>query len=191
MFLVSGTSLSHSPARECVFLALDYANRNDVCTIFDLDFRNDTWNSIDEASVYYSIAALKSSIVIGTREEFNIMEKLYFKNNNDDDISAKFLLDNGVKIVSIKNGKSGSKIYTKDKFYHGGIYEVNALKTFGAGDAYSAAFNYGILKGFDIDLSLKYAAATAAITISGHSCSDSTPTLKELEDFMKKNVYKN
>lgn len=190
MLLVSGTSLTHSPARESVFLALDYANRNGVCSIFDLDFRNDTWDSLDEASVYYSLAALKSSIVIGTREEFNVMERLYF-NNNDDDMSAKFLLDRGVKIVSIKNGKSGSKIYTKYKVYHGGIYEVEALKTFGAGDAYSAAFNYGVLKGFDIEVSLKYAAAAAAITISGHSCSDSTPTLEELEKFMEKNVYKN
>lgn len=190
MLLISGTSLTQSPARESVLLAIEYARNNGVKVVLDLDFRNDTWDSMDKASVYYMTAALKSSIVIATREEFDVMERLYLKNKSgNDDLSAKYLLDRGVEMVSIKRGREGSKIYTKDNVYQGGIYSVKALKTFGAGDAYSGAFNYGLIKGLTIEESLQYAAAGAAITISGHSCADSTPTLKELKNFMSKNAY--
>ena len=33
---------------------------------------------------------------------------------------------------------------------------------------------------------LKYAAAAASVTISGHSCSDSTPTLGQINMFIEK-----
>ena len=37
LLLISGTSLSHSPAREAVFLAIAMAKRNGVVVAFDLD----------------------------------------------------------------------------------------------------------------------------------------------------------
>lgn len=191
MLLISGTSLSHSPARESIFLAIEYAKRHGTEVILDLDYREDTWDTWEEASVYYHLAAVQCDIVIATREEFDVMERLYLPGNEDDRISAEYLLSRGVKIVSVKRGKSGSTVYTGDGEYRGGIYPTQALKTFGAGDAYSGAFHYGMLCGYGIEKSLKYAAAAAAITISGHSCSDSTPTLKQVEAFMREHEYEN
>ena len=189
MLLISGTSLTHSPARESVFLAMAYARKHKTRIILDLDYRTDTWNTEEEASVYYHMAALQSDMVIGTREEFNIMEKMFLSGNGDDKTSAEYLLKQGVECVSIKRGRDGSCIYTKEGICRGGIYPVKAVKTFGAGDAYSGAFHYGIINGFNMEKCLKYAAAAASITISGHSCSDSTPTLEQVEKFITENHY--
>nr|WP_065550395.1 5-dehydro-2-deoxygluconokinase [Enterocloster clostridioformis] len=189
MLLISGTSLTHSPARESVFLAMSYARKNNTRIILDLDYRTDTWDTEEEASVYYHMAALQSDMVIGTREEFDVMERMFLPGNRDDKKSAEYFLERGAEYVSIKRGKEGSCIYTKEDIYHGGVYPVKAVKTFGAGDAYSGAFNYGIISGFTMEKCLMYAAAAASITISGHSCSDSTPTLEQIDRFITENDY--
>lgn len=46
LLLISGTSLSHSPAREAVFHAISLARRNHVAVAFDLDYREDTWRPV-------------------------------------------------------------------------------------------------------------------------------------------------
>lgn len=184
MLLVSGTSLTHSPAREAVFLALDMAKRNNVRTVLDLDYREGTWNSPEEASIYYNLAAEKADLVLGTREEFDVMEYLYLPGNRSDEVSAKRLLDKGCSLVSIKKGRQGSTVYLGDSTVSGGIYPAKVLKTFGAGDAYSGAMMYSLINGFPMEKALSYAAAASSITISGHSCSDSTPTLEQVERYV-------
>ena len=71
----------------------------------------------------------------------------------------------------------------------GGIYPAQVLKTFGAGDSYSSAFLFGLLHNMELKDSLRYAAAASSITISGHSCSDSMPTLEQVEDYIAHHEY--
>jgi len=189
MLLLSGTSLSHSPAREAAFMAMEYARRQGTVICLDLDYREGTWDTLDEASTYYSLAAAKADFVIGTRDEFDIMELLTHKGNKNNDQSAHWLQEKGVGLISIKEGKKGSVIYDGSKKYAGGIYPTKVLKSFGAGDSYSASFNCCLLKGKTIEEALKYAAAASSITITGHSCSDAMPSYKQVEDYVKAHKY--
>ncbi len=189
LLLISGTSLSHSPAREAVFHAISLARRNHVAVAFDLDYREDTWDTVKEASLYLSLAAEKADLVLGTRDEFDVMEHLLHTGNQDDAKSAAWLLEKGVSVVSIKKGKKGSHVFTKEGKTVGGIYPAQVLKTFGAGDSYSSAFLFGLLHNMELKDSLRYAAAASSITISGHSCSDSMPTLEQVEDYIAHHEY--
>lgn len=183
--LVSGTSLTHSPAREAVFLAIEIARRNGVRVIFDPDYRAHTWDTPAEAATYYLLAAEKADMVVGTREELDFIEHLVMPGNQDDQLSARNLLARGVKLVAIKHGRAGSTVFAADGTIHRGVsYPAKVVKTFGAGDAYAGAFLYGLIRGKGIDTSLHYAAAAASLTIAGRSCSDSTPTLPEVEAFL-------
>ncbi|MFB5165809.1 5-dehydro-2-deoxygluconokinase [Parageobacillus toebii] len=189
VLLISGTALAKSPSREAVFLALDYARKHGVVVFFDLDYRPYTWNSLEETAIYYNLAAEKCDVIIGTREEFDIMEQ-FESNRNDDEKTAKRWFDYQAKIVVIKHGKDGSIAYTKEgEKFKGKIFPANVIKTFGAGDSYAAAFIYGLMQGWDIPKAMEYGAAAASIVISSHSCSDAMPTLKQIEDFIQK--YKN
>lgn len=189
MLLISGTSLSHSPAREAVFMAIALAKRNGVVVCLDLDYRDGTWDDLEAASIYFTLAAQMSDMVIGTRDEFDVMERLLHCKTIDNRESAEWLIEKGVSVVSIKEGKKGSFIFTKDHRYVGGIYPTKVLKTFGAGDSYSSAFSYAMLKELPVETALKYAAAASSITITGHSCSDAMPTLEQVERYMAENVY--
>jgi len=189
VLLISGTALAKSPSREAVFLALDYARKHGVVVFFDLDYRPYTWNSQEETAIYYNLAAEKCDVIIGTREEFDMMEQ-FESNRNDDEKTAKRWFNYQAKIVVIKHGKDGSIAYTKEgEKFKGTIFPANVIKTFGAGDSYAAAFIYGLMQGWDIPKAMEYGAAAASIVISSHSSSDAMPTLQQIEEFIQK--YKN
>ena len=76
-----------------------------MAVAFDLDYREDTWDTVEEASLYLSLAAEKADLVLGTRDEFDVMEHLLHTGNQDDAKSAAWLLEKGVSVVSIKKGK--------------------------------------------------------------------------------------
>jgi 5-dehydro-2-deoxygluconokinase len=188
--LISGTALSKSPSREAVFLALEYAVKHNVKIFFDLDYRPYTWTDEAETAIYYNLAAEKCNVIIGTREEFDMMEKLLNMDASDDQITASRWFSYKADLVVIKHGGEGSITYTKDgNSYRSGIYRTNVLKTFGAGDSYASAFIYGLLHEKDIPEAMKMGSASASIVISRHSCSDAMPTHSELKHHMENAVY--
>jgi 5-dehydro-2-deoxygluconokinase len=188
--LVSGTALAKSPSREAVFLALEYAVKHDVRIIFDLDYRPYTWTDEAETAVYYNLAAEKCDVIIGTREEFDMMEKLLNVKESNDHYTASRWFSYRAELVVIKHGGSGSIAYTKDGASHrSGIFRTNVLKTFGAGDSYASAFIYGLMNGKDVAEAMKLGSASASLVISRHSCSDAMPTKEELLQHMETAVY--
>jgi 5-dehydro-2-deoxygluconokinase len=188
--LVSGTALAKSPSREAVFLALEYAVKHDVRIIFDLDYRPYTWTDEAETAVYYNLAAEKCDVIIGTREEFDMMEKLLNVKESNDHYTASRWFSYRAELVVIKHGGSGSIAYTKDGASHrSGIFRTNVLKTFGAGDSYASAFIYGLMNGKDVSEAMKMGSASASLVISRHSCSDAMPTREELLQHMETAVY--
>ncbi|QZY56041.1 5-dehydro-2-deoxygluconokinase [Crassaminicella profunda] len=183
--LISGTALAKSPSREAVFLALDYARKHDTIVFFDIDYRPYTWTSVEETSVYYNLAAEKCDVIVGTREEFDMMEMLTMKGNKDDHATAQKWFDFNAKIVVIKHGKEGSIAYTKEgEEITGAVFPVTPLKTFGAGDSYAGAFIYGLMQGWDIGRAMEFGAGSAAIVVSSHSCSDAMPSTDQIQDFI-------
>jgi len=189
--LISGTALSKSPSREAVFLALDYARKNDVVVLFDIDYRPYTWVSEEETAIYYNLAAEKCDVIIGTREEFDMMEALTNPGNKDDYVTAKKWFDYNAKIVVIKHGKEGSIAYTKEgETFTGRIFPAKVVKTFGAGDSYASAFIYGLMQGWEVDKCMEFGSASASIVISSHSCSDAMPTAEQIKLYIEQNEKK-
>ncbi len=184
--VISGTALAKSPSREAALKALELAKKNDTIVIFDVDYREYNWKNKDEIAIYYSIIGKQSDIVMGSREEFDLMESLIVKEKSTDEESAKRWLGFGNKIVVIKHGKEGSTAYTNDgKSYKIKPFPVKLLKSFGGGDAYASAFIYGILEEWDIMDALEFGSASAAMLVASHSCSEDMPTVKEINEFIK------
>lgn len=176
--LISGTALSGSPSREGVFKIVQYARKHNVEILFELDYRYPTWKSDEETSVYYSLMAEMSDIVIGTRDEFDKLENK--KGDNKDTVA--YLFQHRPKLIIIKHGVKGSFAYTKDgKVIQGKAYKSNVLKTFGAGDSYASALLYALNSGKSIADALKFGAAAAAIVVSKHSSSDAMPNVADIE----------
>jgi 5-dehydro-2-deoxygluconokinase len=137
-------------------------------------------------AVYYAMVGEHSDMIMGSREEFDLMEGL-IENERTDAVTAKYWLDKGNKIVIIKHGKKGSTAYTKD----GGAYSIKpfpikALKSFGGGDGYGSSFIYGLLEDWDIIDCLELGSASASLLVSAHGCSEFMPTVNEVKDYIAK-----
>ncbi|NYE05839.1 5-dehydro-2-deoxygluconokinase [Bacillus niacini] len=183
ILLVSGTALSKSPSREAVLKAIKYAKQNDVKVVFELDYRPYTWGSSEEVSVYYSLVAEQANVVIGTRDEFDMLENVVEGNN---ETTIRYLFAYSPELIVIKHGVEGSYAYLKTgETCKGLAYLTKVLKTFGAGDSYASAFLYALITGKDIETALKYASASAAIVVSKHSSSEAMPTAAEIEALIK------
>lgn len=179
LLLISGTALAQSPSREAVLKAVELANKLDVKVAFELDYRSYTWKSAEETAIYYTLLAQKADIVIGTRDEFNMLENI--KNGNNETTVANLFRYNPELIV-IKHGVEGSYAYTKSgETFRGYAYQANVLKTFGAGDSYAAALLYALAKGETVETALKFGSASSAIVVSKHSSSEAMPTIEEIK----------
>jgi 5-dehydro-2-deoxygluconokinase len=187
VLLVSGTALAASPSREAVLLSLDYARKHGTTVILDIDFRPYTWQSAEETAVYYNLAAAKSDIIIGTREEFDSMERFEDNHEHSDRFTASKWFNYAAQIVIIKHGKEGSIAYTADGHeQRAKSYPAKVIKTFGAGDSYAAGFIHGLMSGLTIEKSMEFGSAAACIVISSHSCSDAMPTVEQVEDYIER-----
>lgn len=187
--LISGTALAKSPSREAIFLALHYARKHGVTVFFDLDYRPYTWSSPEETAIYYHLAAEKSDCIIGTREEFAIMDG-FEQLSSEEDAPIKKWFGYKAQIVVVKHGSKGSKAYLKEgEVLHAKTFPANIVKTFGAGDAYAASFIYGLLNGFPLEKAMEYGSAAASIVISSHSCSDAMPTLEQVENLVHQSAH--
>ncbi|WP_308637568.1 5-dehydro-2-deoxygluconokinase [Paenibacillus silvisoli] len=186
LLLISGTALAASPSREAVFQALSYARKHGTVVAFDLDYRPYTWKSKEETAVYYNLAAEKCDIILGTREEFDMMETFDGNPAHDDRVTASKWFDYAARIVIIKHGKDGSIAYTRDGASHRArSFPAKVIKTFGAGDSYAAGFLHGLMEGWTIERSMEFGSAAACIVISSHSCSDAMPTADQVLRYME------
>ena len=184
--LISGTALCTSPTREASLKSLTYALRNHVPVVFDADYRAYTWKSMDEIAVYTSLVAEKSDIIIGSREEFSLMERLLGLDGTDER-SAEYWLGKQAKICVIKHGKSGSHAYSReDGCWNVKPFPVSAMKGFGGGDGYASSFFHALMAGRSLPEALERGSASAAMLVASHACSRDMPTEEALEAFIEK-----
>ncbi len=188
--VISGTSLCTSPSREAALKTMMLAKKNGVVVIFDIDYRSYTWKNKDEISIYYSLVARNSDIVLGSREEFDLTEAVLGV-CPDDKASAALWHGHGNKIVIIKHGKEGSVAYLNDgKSYKVRPFPVKMLKGFGGGDGYASAFIFSLLRGRSIPDALEFATASASMLVSAHSCSAAMPTEEAVQRFIQESKAK-
>ena len=145
--------------------------------IFDIDYREYNWKNADEISIYYSIVAKEADIIMGSREEFDLTEKL-IKEGMTDEESAAYWQSKNAKIVVIKHGMKGSTAYTIDgqKF---------SIKPFPV-----EAFLYGLYQGWEIIDCLEFGSAEASMMVKSNNCSDSLPGPDEVHAFIKEEKEK-
>ncbi len=184
--LISGTALAESPSREAALKAVALAKRNNIPIIFDIDYRAYNWKNEDEIAIYYSAVAREADIILGSREEYDLTQKLIKEGMNDIE-TAKYWHNQNAKIVIIKHGKEGSTAYTNDgESFSIKPFPIKLLKSFGGGDGYASAFLYGIFEGWEIIDCLEFGSASASMLVASHACSEDMPTVDAVKEFIKK-----
>ena len=132
------------------------------------------WLDLVEPSLYYTDVFLPSF------DE----AKMISKRDSPSDV-AEFFLSYGIKIVGLKMSEKGCYIRTKDREIYVPAFEVGAVDTTGAGDAFVAGFLTGLVKGWDLEFIGKFANAVGACCITKSGASQGVRSLEETLEFMK------
>lgn len=80
---------------------------------------------------------------------------------------ADKLLSYGIKTIALKMGETGSYVRTADQELRVPAYKMAVLDGTGAGDAFVAGFLRGMLEGWDLERTTKFANAVGGLCTTG------------------------
>ena len=115
-------------------------------------------------------------IVLPSGEEARILAGI-----DDTDRACKQLLSCGPKIVALKQGKKGSLIYTEKGKLEAASFPVNEVDPTGAGDCFDAGFIVGLIKGWPLEKTARFANAVGALAATRKGPMEGAPLLREAE----------
>ena len=115
-------------------------------------------------------------------EEF--AKELGWKNNPD--AFLKKIKDLKFKIFTVTLGEKGSYTFSNNEYFHTPAFKVKAVDTTGAGDVFHGGYVFGILKGWEIRNTVRFASAIAAMKCSQIGGRAGIPKLNEVLRFMGK-----
>ena len=177
---VTGTGLSHEPARAATLAAAATARAAQVPVVVDIDYRPDQW---DDAAVFAAQmqALLRSAtLAVGTEEELAAA-------SGSDDVArgADTLLASGIEALIIKRGARGATVFRRDRPPADvAPFPIVVLNVLGAGDAFASGFLYGYLQGWPLERAVRIGNACGAIVVTRHGCANFMPTLDEVSAFV-------
>jgi 5-dehydro-2-deoxygluconokinase len=195
--LITGTHFSTDQVNRTSRRALDYARRNQVRTVLDIDYRPVLWGLTGKADGETRFIANEGvsshlqgilpmiDLVIGTEEEFRIA------GGKDQLIDALAVVRKvTAATLVVKRGPLGCSIIEGEvpvalddaPIYRG--VQVEVLNVLGAGDAFASGFLAGWLRDQPLEACADTANACGALVVSRHGCAPAMPTPAELTYFL-------
>ena len=122
-------------------------------------------------------------VLVGSREFPHRLTGIADERTSLVELKARY----GCAVVGMTLGKRGAMLYCEGQFIESGAYEVpgGCRDTTGAGDAFHGGFLYGMLMGQDVETSLKFGNAAAALKCRELGARTSLPRENELTEFLR------
>ncbi|KDF01519.1 5-dehydro-2-deoxygluconokinase [Mycolicibacterium aromaticivorans JS19b1 = JCM 16368] len=170
------TGLSEEPSRGAHFAAWEARARTPL-TVLDLDYRPMFWDSPAAATAQVQRALAHVTVAVGNREECQIAV-----GETNPHKAADALLDLGVQLAIVKQGPRGVLGKTRSASVTVPPVDVDVVNGLGAGDSFGGSLCHGLLRGWPLEKTLRYANAAGAIVASRLECSTAMPTTDEVAE---------
>jgi 5-dehydro-2-deoxygluconokinase len=144
-------------------------------TVLDLDYRPMFWDSPAAATEQVQKALAHVTVAVGNREECEIAV-----GESNPHKAADALLDLGVELAIVKQGPRGVLGKSRRSSVTVPPNEVDVVNGLGAGDAFGGSLCHGLLNGWPLEKTLRYANAAGAIVAGRLECSTAMPTAAEV-----------
>jgi len=169
IFWTTGTGLSDEPSRSTTATALEARGRSGI-TVHDLDFRAGFWRAPGEARDRQRRALDHATVAVGNREEAAIVV-----GEGEPEAQAERLLGLGLELAVVKLGPDGVLVAWDGGMERIPPVAVDVVNGLGAGDAFGAALCHGLLEGWEIVRTIRFANAAGAYVASQLACADAMP----------------
>jgi 5-dehydro-2-deoxygluconokinase len=179
LFWASLGGLSQEPSRSATLAALE-ARHHKHPTILDLDYRPSFWTSRDDARDQALGALAHVTVAVGNLGEVEVAV-----GTGGPDVAADRLLELGVQLAVVKLGPEGVLAKTREERVEVRPTPIDVVNGLGAGDGFGGALCHGVLSGWTLDETIRYASAAGAIVASRLSCSEAMPTNEEVRALLE------
>jgi 5-dehydro-2-deoxygluconokinase len=174
MFWFTATGLSQEPSRAAHFAAL--AARTSGLTVFDLDHRPMLWESPQLNEEVVRRALPHANVAVGNLDEVEVAV-----GTRDPEAAARALLDAGMRVAVVKMGPAGVLARSRDEQVVAPPVKVDVVNGIGAGDAFGGALAFGLLRGWPLERTIRFANAAGAFVAAQLACADAMPTTDEVQ----------
>ncbi|MFI2411208.1 5-dehydro-2-deoxygluconokinase [Streptomyces sp. NPDC018947] len=179
VFWITGTGLSEEPSRTATLAALAHRAKAGP-TVFDLDWRPMFWTDPARARTYYAEALGHATVAVGNLDECEVATGV-----REPRACADALLAAGVELAVVKQGPEGVLAVHRDgRSAEVPPVPVEVVNGLGAGDAFGGSLCHGLLSGWELERTMRYANAAGALVASRLACSSAMPTGAEVEGLL-------
>ncbi|MGZ4159883.1 MAG: carbohydrate kinase family protein [Neobacillus sp.] len=185
IFHFGSISMTHEPSASATLKAVAYAKENGLLISFDPNLRINLWSDLNHARDMIDVGLKYADVLKISEEELEFISGIKDLYRGSEYIYAQY----HTKIILVTLGSKGC-------FYrlahHTGIsngYDVEAIDTTGAGDAFLAGFLYQLMENNRrlLDLTLKdvekmvsFANSVGALATTKKGATPAMPTLEEI-----------
>ena len=149
----------------------------------------DTMNLWIETTQYELIEVIKQVDILFINES----EAIQLSNSKNLESCGEKILKMGPKILIIKKGSSGCKLFSKDLNIEVGVYPIKKIiDPTGAGDSFAGGVMTAIANGFHLSEALLWGTACASFCVEGFGLEGfkqmTQNSLKERIEYLKNNI---
>ncbi|GAA0381052.1 5-dehydro-2-deoxygluconokinase [Acrocarpospora corrugata] len=175
LFWGTVTGLSQQPSLDAHHTAWEARNRRRF-TVLDLDYRPMFWSDLHVARDRVRDALRQVTVAVGNLDEVEVAT-----GTREPYRAGKLLLAAGAEIAVVKQGGGGVLGMTSDEVVEVAPVPVEVVNGLGAGDAFGGALCHGLLAGWPLARTLRYANAAGSIVAGRLACAPAMPTVAEIE----------
>ena len=151
---------------------IDKAKNNDIKIVYDINYRKDLWSRNESKN--FNLKILKYIDILFTNSNtfnhvFDLKSKVKLNDfyNESEETLKNILSVNNIPTIcmTVRNkDQIGGLIFQKNKIYKSNIYNFEHVDRVGAGDSFTGATLYGILKSWAMEKVVSFATASFAIS---------------------------
>ncbi|WP_442790531.1 5-dehydro-2-deoxygluconokinase [Nonomuraea sp. NBC_01738] len=178
LFWTTLTGLSQEPSREAHHTAWRARGRKPY-TVLDLDYRPMFWRDPRYAAEQARLAVGRVTVVVGNVDEIEVAT-----GTREPHRAGAALLAAGVELAIVKQGSAGVLAMTAGESVEVPAVPVEVVNGLGAGDAFGGALCHGLLAGWPLERTVRFANAAGAIVAGRLACAPDMPTAGEIDDLL-------
>ena len=167
---VTGSALSVSEsARQACYKAIQLCKASGGKVSFDPNLRPELL-SIDRVREICQPALEQCDLLLPSGEEATMLT-----GDVDIDAACHSLVARGIPIVALKRGAAGSTVFTQQGTIDATPVEVDEIDPTGAGDCYGAGFVTGLIEGWDLSRTARFANVVGALAVTRRGPMEGAP----------------
>ncbi len=174
-----GCSLMVSEAMHGACVAVAHAVKSGGGTVsFDPNLRPELLG-VEESRRWLAPLLDLSDLLLPSGEEARMLAGC-----SSDDEACQSLLKRGAKVVALKQGENGCRVFTHESRFDSPGFKIDAVDPTGAGDCFDAGFITGFLQGLSLEKTARLANAMGALGAGRRGPMEGVFSRDEVEKFI-------